>query len=81
MCRMTNFWTPQIVAFAQTVAIFTDDEHALWNLIKKGLNNKEIARELGVSESTVSRRLRDLREKYDYIASKYPELPRRTKEK
>ena len=78
MCKITNFWTPDIVDFIQTVAIFTDDEYHLWNLICKGLNNKEIGRELRISESTVSRRIKKLRDKYDRLAEEYPDrLPKR----
>ena len=78
MCKITNFWTPDIVEFLQTVAIFTDDEYELWHYICKGLTNKEIGRELKVSPSTVSRRIQHLRNKYDRLATKYPDkLPKR----
>ena len=78
MCRTTNFWTPNIVEFLQTVAIFTDDDCELWNLICRGLTNKEISKELKVSPSTVSRRIQHLRNKYDQLSIQYPDrLPKR----
>lgn len=78
MCKITNFWTPDIVEFLQTVAIFTDDEYELWHYICKGLTNKEIGKELQVSPSTVSRRIQCLRNKYDRLSTQYPDkLPKR----
>lgn len=78
MCRTTNFWTPGIVKFLETVAIFTDDDYELWGLICRGLTNKEISKELKVSPSTVSRRIQNLRNKYDRLSAQYPDkLPKR----
>lgn len=78
MCKTTNFWTLDIVKFLQTVAIFTDDDYEIWNLICRGLTNKEISKELKVSPSTVSRRIQHLRDKYDQLSAQYPDrLPKR----
>lgn len=42
---------------------FTPDERAVFDLRVKGYYNVEIASALGMSESTVSRRLRDVKRK------------------
>lgn len=73
MARCKFHWNYDLLMNFVYYSCLDNDEYEIMKGIVQGLTTKEISKELGLSPSTVNRRITSLRRKYDKLSKEFPE--------
>ena len=77
MAKGGILWDKVMLADFRTLACLTEDEDKVLTALDKGWSNVKMGDKLGMSDRTVSRHLKSIRDKYDAVQIYSPLLPPR----
>ncbi len=72
MARCKFHWNYDLLMNFVHYGCLDNDEYEIMKGIVQGLTTKEISKDLGLSPSTVNRRITSLRKKYDELSNEHP---------